>query len=191
MSKRSLSLSLLAAVSLLLSSASQAHLIKVFAYASEGRIEGTVYFAGGDPVSGARIKFKQPNSNADIGSDNEQLTDAKGRFSLTRPTLDPILVVANTGDGHVAEWLIDSVAAPASIPAHTQPSTSPAESHSISSKALEDRIEQALARQLAPLRLELQQQASRARLSDILGGLGTLIGIAGALLWWRSRQPQP
>ena len=48
-------------------------------------------------------------------------------------------------------------------------------------------MEQAVARQIGPLRRELQASQQRARLSDIIGGIGLIFGIAGVVLWWRSR----
>ncbi len=57
-----------------------------------------------------------------------------------------------------------------------------------STELSEAMIERAVARQLGPLRLQLEQQQDRARLSDILGGIGIIFGLAGITMWWRSRR---
>lgn len=53
---------------------------------------------------------------------------------------------------------------------------------------LAELIQTAVAKEVGPLRMELQQADARAKLSDIIGGLGFIFGIAGIALWWRSRQ---
>jgi nickel transport protein len=50
------------------------------------------------------------------------------------------------------------------------------------------RVEQAVARQLGPLRDALRACEEQRRLRDILGGLGYIVGLAGLGLWWRSRR---
>ncbi|WP_426415080.1 carboxypeptidase-like regulatory domain-containing protein [Aestuariirhabdus sp. LZHN29] len=167
----------------LLSFPTHAHLLKVFAYGAGERIEGSVYFAGGEPVSGAAISLFDA-AGTSLAADT--LSDTEGNFSLIRPSTSAHRVQASTGDGHVAQWQLAS-ASPAPDRTVSQPAGRAGES---APNELERRVERAVARQIGPLRLELQQQASRARLSDLLGGLGTLLGIAGALLWWRSRQPR-
>jgi nickel transport protein len=49
-------------------------------------------------------------------------------------------------------------------------------------------IEQAVARQVRPLREELLAAQGRAGLRDVLGGIGYIFGLAGVLMWWRSRR---
>ncbi|NEX20507.1 carboxypeptidase regulatory-like domain-containing protein [Thiorhodococcus mannitoliphagus] len=49
-------------------------------------------------------------------------------------------------------------------------------------------IELAVARQIRPLREQLAASADSARLTDVLGGIGYILGITGLALWWRSRQ---
>ena len=90
---------------------------------------------------------------------------------------------------HRAEWPVAAAefasgGAPAIPPDHGRPVER-------NDAALARLVEQAVARQLGPLRLELQQYADRVRLADLLGGIGFIFGLAGVALWWRSRQPPP
>jgi nickel transport protein len=48
-------------------------------------------------------------------------------------------------------------------------------------------VEQAVARQVRPLREQLIAHQDRIRLQDLLGGIGYILGLAGLVLWWRSR----
>jgi nickel transport protein len=49
-------------------------------------------------------------------------------------------------------------------------------------------VEQAVARQIRPLREALQAHEERVRMRDILGGIGYIVGLAGLALWWSSRR---
>lgn len=48
-------------------------------------------------------------------------------------------------------------------------------------------IEQAVARAVRPLREQLALERERARLRDVLGGIGYILGLAGLWAWWRAR----
>ena len=58
----------------------------------------------------------------------------------------------------------------------------------VDANKLAELIQTAVAKEVGPLRMELQQADARAKLSDIIGGLGFIFGIAGIALWWRSRK---
>jgi nickel transport protein len=49
-------------------------------------------------------------------------------------------------------------------------------------------IEVAVARQIRPLREELLATRDALRLTDILGGVGYIFGLAGVALWWHARR---
>ncbi|MBK5965704.1 hypothetical protein CCR95_16830, partial [Thiocystis minor] len=61
------------------------------------------------------------------------------------------------------------------------------ETHDID-PALIAAIDQAVARQVRPLREQLIAAQDEVRLRDILGGLGYILGLTGLALWWRSRR---
>lgn len=167
---------------LLTHSVAEAHLLKVFAYVEGNNIHGSVYFAGGSAVEGALITIKDPA--------NQELANLKsspqGEFFYQAITRGDYQIYANTGDGHQAEWMIKSDA-PIESPLTTHQSA-PAEDSGHTNQQVASLVEQAVARQIGPLRESLQRNMDRARLSDILGGVGFIFGIAGIALWWRSKQ---
>jgi len=57
----------------------------------------------------------------------------------------------------------------------------------VADPALTAAIERAVERQVRPLRSELAAAQARARLQDVLGGVGYILGFAGLALWWRGR----
>ena len=132
-------------------------------------------------------------------------TDDQGKFSFKIPTeatagkLD-LLIVSEASMGHQGEWLLKAdsyldggksttaAAAPGvSTPATPTPSTSPAadigaKAASVDQQALEAALDKSLERHLAPLKEMLTDLTiHRTSLTDIIGGLGYILGIFG--LW--------
>jgi nickel transport protein len=172
-----------------------AHKLKVFARVEAGEIMGSVYFVGGAPASGAEVRVLR----ADGAVLATPATDAEGRFSYRPDAPGDYLVEADSGDGHVARWKLTAAEfapvaaqragqaevadAPGSVsgtPAASQPAPVP-------DRAIAALVDEAVARQVGPLREQLQAYEDKVRLHDVLGGLGYILGLAGLALWWRSR----
>ncbi len=182
---------------LALSTPAQAHKLRVFAAAEGPLITGLAYFAGGGAAGGARIRILDAQNRTLA----EPTPDAAGRFSYRAQAAMDLVIVAETGDGHRTEWRIPASDLTGSFPttdpgtaerpaaAPTAPATAPQTSASTGlDPLLTAAIEGAVARQLRPLREELQAFQEQARLRDILGGLGYILGLMGLALWWRSRR---
>ncbi len=174
-----------------------AHKLQVFASADGARIEGSAYFGGGGAAPGAQISIL----DADGKTLAEPVPDAQGRFSFQAQAPVDHVVVARTGDGHKAEWRVTASELAAgfpgsAVPAARVPALSPGsmptpaavEASARPDPTLVASIEQAVSRQVAPLRQELMAAQDQARLRDILGGIGYILGIAGLAAWWRARR---
>ncbi|WP_428635151.1 carboxypeptidase regulatory-like domain-containing protein [Sedimenticola sp.] len=177
---------------LLVQGSAEAHLLKLFAYVEGEQIHGSVYFAGGANAAGAALTVR----DADDRLLAEFTTDAQGVFSYTPAAPGDYQLRADTGDGHQAEWRIRTDEFAASLPTDSKTVTSPAQTapaqqNTPSDARLAALIEQALAHQIGPLREALQRSEARARLSDIIGGVGFIFGLAGVALWWRNRKGPP
>jgi nickel transport protein len=176
---------------LLWNTGAEAHLLKLFAYVEGQEIHGSAYFAGGAAATGAPVTV--------TGADGQTLatlpTDPQGAFRYHADSAGDYRLRVDTGDGHQAEWLIRAAefgqAVPETAIAATPPSAPQSPAGSVADARLAALIEQALARQIGPLREALQRSDERARLSDILGGIGFIFGLAGIALWWRGRQGGP
>ena len=184
------------------SGACHAHLLRVFAAVEGARIEGYAYFAGGARAGGARVTV----ATGDGRPVAEVQPDGEGAFAYPVSVRQDYLVVADTGDGHRAEWRIaanefgsefGSVGTGEALPAGparrpqavAQPS--PDDPAAPTASVLEAAVERAVARQVRPLREALEAERARARLHDILGGIGYIVGVAGLALWWRRRGDGP
>ncbi len=183
----------LALVLVLASAETLAHKLQVFAFADGARIEGSAYFAGGGAATGARISILDPAGKVLA----EPVPDGEGNFSYQAQAPADHLVVAETGEGHRAQWRVGAAelaaafpgtAAPTGAPAPPGPAAAQAPTTAGTDEALLALIEQAVGRQIGPLRQELMAAQERARLRDILGGIGYILGVAGLAAWWRSRR---
>lgn len=179
-------------------SPAHAHKLKVFATAVGERIEGTVYFVGGGPARGARILIENPD-----GTLIEALNaDDAGAFAFTAKLRADHVIVTNSADGHSARTTIPASLLPASLPlpapelgtslAEAREAVVPAPSQEGGTgdlAAMESRIAEAVAQQVAPLREQLSTYEDQVRLRDVLGGLGYILGLAGLFAWMRARRP--
>ncbi len=163
----------------LLSFPTQAHLLKVFASAQGDQIEGFVYFSGGAPTA-AQVDI----SSADGRQLAQLSTDNQGHFIY--PTQSPIdhLISADTGDGHLAKWTVSS----SELQGTTVPPAYPSKEATQKRETGSMSFEQAIARQIAPLRLQIIQLEERIKLQDMLGGIGYILGLAGLAAWFHSRK---
>lgn len=163
-----------------------AHALRVFA-ASEGQhIVGSAYFAGGAKAPGVQI-----SASTRDGQRLAQLqTDASGNFSYAPGIVADQVIRADAGDGHAAEWIIPASDLGTPPSSALSPLTAPAQEVMVNpaGATCPPGIEQALARQLRPLREQLLRLEEQRRLQDILGAIGYLFGIAGLALWWRNRR---
>ncbi|MEH6625542.1 MAG: hypothetical protein V7739_03790 [Motiliproteus sp.] len=186
-------------LTLLVSPQASAHLLKLFVYAEGNLLQGSCYFAGGSAAKGVNIRIL-----AATGDEIAKLqSDDQGEFSYQASTTRDYRLIADSGDGHRAEWTVkaDEMTPPSDLQADlgngtivstTSPPINPSQASSINNNELailvERSVTRAVAKQVGPLRQELQRNADKARLADIVGGIGFMFGLAGILLWWRSRR---
>jgi nickel transport protein len=167
----------------LFSSVAEAHLLKVFAFAEDDQIMGRTYFVGGAPAAGASVQV------LDI---DEQLLaslkpDANGEFSYQPTSSIDHIIVANTGDGHEARWVITAEELTGGLP--SPPSSELSDERELpDTSQLTVLVEQAVARQVRPLREELIAYEEQVRFRDVIGGIGYILGIFGVVAWWQQKR---
>ena len=144
-----------------------AHRLKVFASGLADQITGYGYFTGGGRAAGAEAVL------ATLGGDiiARKTTDQEGRFQFTVTLRQDYQVTLDTGDGHIATFIISATELNDTLPmAATQtgrehpvprPSTTVSAVSSIDQAALTGLIEQAVAKQITPLRAQLDAYEAR------------------------------
>jgi nickel transport protein len=178
-----------------------AHKLRVFALPEGNRISGYTYFGGGERVSGITVRMFGPNGEA-LG---EVVSDDRGGFVFEAKARVDHRLEADAGSGHLAEFVVraEDLSAgvgdePAGPAAPMTPTTGFAPTGmtaavstppSVVTPPLEEQIERAVARQLRPLREQLEQYEQSVRWHDVLGGIGYILGLAGLAGWLLGRRP--
>ncbi len=182
-----------------------AHRVLVFAYALGDTIHTESKFIPDTPVRQGKVLVLDGKTGKELLTGQ---TDDKGKFSFQIPAAAAagkmdLKIVVEAAMGHRGEWLLkaDSYlsdakpAATSSPPAASAPAATPApaspgvKAANIEQEALEVALNKALERQLAPLKEMLTELSMhRTSLTDILGGIGYILGFFGLWAYLQSRK---
>jgi nickel transport protein len=190
-----------------------AHRVLVYAFTEGDTIHTESKFVGSGPVQKGGVKVQDKKTGQDLLTGT---TDDQGKFSFKVPPeaaaqrMD-LLIVVEASMGHQGEWLLKAdsyipgaqTKAAATAPVvSTQTAAAPAASPTVGSgakathvdqQALEAALDKSLERHLAPIKEMLTELTiHRTSLTDILGGLGYIMGIFGLWAFFMSKkQPKP
>ena len=171
-----------------------AHKVNIFAYVEEGKIYTESYFSDGKKCVESKIEVFDNQGNKLL----EGLTDGEGMFSFEIPFGDGDLKLVLTASmGHRAEYIIqadelgnikglieEKIEEPVSA-------VSP-EVSSFDLKEIQSLIEDTLDEKLKPIMREMREikksQEDRISPTEIIGGIGYIIGIFGIVAYFLSRK---
>lgn len=188
----------------------QGHKIHVFAWVSGNTITVESNFSGDRPLRNGNVTVKDEQSGTIL---LQGTGDEKGIFTFPIPArakdaaMD-LLIVVSGSEGHQNQWLVpaeeylsySSQEAPANPPATPQdPSIGgesqpdiPPEQADIGNAELKQMLQELLNQELAPIRRSLAKAEDKSPdFSDIMGGIGYLLGLAGLVAWLRNRPQKP
>jgi nickel transport protein len=164
-----------------------AHKVTVFAWIEGDTIHTESKFSGGKKVKGGKIEiFDQLDRKILEGT-----TDDQGNFAFSRPqNATAIKIVLTAGMGHTNFWRIAAEELGGARAVQAQPSPNPQpettdEVH-LNANAIEQIVERAVEKKLAPLKAQLAQQAWGLR--DIVAGIGYILGLMGLASYIRYRK---
>jgi len=171
-----------------------AHKVNVFAYVEGDKVYSESYFNDGKKCVDSKIEVFDNQGNKLL----EGLTDKEGEFSFEVPSEDGDLKIVLTASmGHRAEYLIranelgdikglieEKIEEPVSA-------VSP-EISSLDLKEIQSLIEDTLDEKLEPIIREMREikksQEDRISPTEIIGGIGYIIGIFGVIAYFLSRK---
>ena len=169
----------------------EAHSIYIFAYPEKSQICTNSYFGGKAKVRGGRVSMATVSGEVLAKAQS----DEEGNACFEWPELiQDLLFRVESGDGHKAEFKLP--AASLMTAASPEPNQNPPQDEAAASAGSPPAAPGGLTsddlhRALSPIMLKLaemeSEQKSRVNLKDIIGGLGWIIGLAGAALWAASR----
>jgi nickel transport protein len=173
------------------SAPAQAHKVMVFAYQEGGTVYAEGYFADGKKAQDSLVEVFAANGAKLL----EGKTDDNGLFSFPMPDSPEIRIVLTASMGHRAECTL-KVSSDAARPsaAKEEASGTIQQGEKAAEAVGEDRIRaivsEELDRKIAPLAREvaLLHQEKGPSLTDIIGGIGYIIGIMGLLMYFKARR---
>jgi nickel transport protein len=182
-----------------------AHRVSIFAWIDGDTVHTESKFSGSKMVKGGTVKVFDMENNLLL----EGTTDDNGGFSFGIPKRVPLRLELAAGAGHGNEWSIsaDEIGASAGSPEETQsvastpsPETSNdktaadtrisrEEMEEIVARAVEQAVEKAVDQKMKPVMKILSDMSdSGPKMSDIVGGIGYIIGLVGIGAYFGSRR---
>ena len=147
----------------LAAAAAHAHALRLSVQPEVDALRGQALYADGTAARGERVElFEVGGAQSPVAT---AVTDAEGRFRLPAAPGRTYRVVVEGDEGHRAE-AIAVLAAPAAGA----------------------ELGAAIRAELAPLRQDLARLEHRIRMSDVIGGVGFIVGLFGAAAWWMARR---
>jgi nickel transport protein len=144
-----------------------AHGLNLSLQAAADGVVGQAFYADGTPARNEAVTLFGTDADKPLA---EASTDAQGRFRLPLTVAGSYRVVVDGDEGHRAEAAI----------VWTPVTAAPAADSAAALAA-------AVRAEVAPLREDIARLQARVRLSDLVGGIGFVVGLFGAYAWWRAR----
>jgi len=177
----------LAAILLISAGSAFAHKVSVFAYSDGKAVHVEGYFADGAGCINCAVTAYDAGTGEKLA---EGKTDREGMYSFPTPDasaktggVEAMKIVLDAGMGHGGQFILSLAGDDAQATAAPEdPVVMAAESGEGQPATLPHDIEEALDRKLAPLVAEvrrLRQDMERPGLTEILGGIGYIVGLAG------------
>lgn len=171
-----------------------AHKVNVFAYVEGEKIYTESYFNDGKKCIDSKIEVFDNQGNKLL----EGLTDKEGEFSFEVPLEDENLKIVLTASmGHRAEYSISADEIRGSVGLIKEENEEPVsivfpETSSVDLKEIQSIIEDTLDEKLKPIMREIieikKSQEDRISPTEIIGGIGYIIGIFGIAAYFLSRK---
>ena len=192
-------------------STASAHKVSIYAYAEDGKVFAEGYFVDGSKAKNSRIEVFNARSGKKL---LEVKTDKKGEASFKIPEVAPLKLVITASMGHKNDYTISENEVREAMGSKEQgvrskesedreqitesgpqiPETTGtlrATTHGLSPSEIETIVDRTLERKLKPIKnilLQIQESSSRPGISEILGGIGYILGLMGIVMYVKSRR---
>lgn len=172
-----------------LAAPASAHRVNVFAWVEGDTVNTESFFSDGKKASNAQIEV--------FDSRGERLlsgkTDKEGMFSFKLPDKTDLKIVLHASMGHRAEFNLSGSEVMGSVEGgRSEPvgkSTSIEGAPCISKEEIQAVVEKVLDEKLRPMQKRLAQYQKRGPdITEILGGIGYIIGLMGVAIYFSHRK---
>ncbi|MCR6630589.1 MAG: hypothetical protein NVV74_11365 [Magnetospirillum sp.] len=179
-----------ALVAVLAAAPAWAHKMKVFATAEGSTVSGYAYFNADSRAIQSKVVVAGPDGSPVF----EGATDEHGQFAFQATRRMDHIITVDGGDGHVASFTVTAAELPDNLPAGTAAAPTPLAATNGGAAPAADlhaAIEQAVVRQIRPLREQIDAYQEKIWWHDVLGGIGYIIGMAGLAFGLANRKRPP
>jgi nickel transport protein len=163
-------------------SIAQAHKLNIFTYVESGKIFVESYFSDGIVPKDAKVKVSDAEDKVIL----EGMVNEEGSYTFDIPDTPKVTIFVDAGLGHVVSATLEggemtSVNSAAGA-AMAGDDTSPAVA------GLEAQIRRAVAEANKPMARELSALKNKVYTSDIIGGIGFIVGFLGLYAFMKARK---
>lgn len=189
-----------------------AHKVNIFAYAQGGKIYAEGYFVDGTKCKNSVIEVVDGNTGEQL---LEGKTDDNGQMSFPIPRVTALKLILHAGAGHQNDYMLTEEEVRDAMPAvkkqaerrnEQKKKAVPEQKQTkreqvarventiyppVSSGELETVVEKVVDSKLQPvlkILLELQEKSGKPGVTEILGGIGYIIGILGIIAYYKGRR---
>ncbi|HHM05716.1 MAG TPA: hypothetical protein ENJ19_08230 [Gammaproteobacteria bacterium] len=171
----------------------EAHKVNLFAFVEQGQVFVQGYFSDGKMAKNATVRVFGEGGRVLL----DGKTDTAGEFSFPMPGEIPRRLVLDAGLGHIAEYRLDDdpdlAATLVADPAEGDSAGDVAGETGVAAVVrvdgeLEAVVGKAVAEAVRPLAREINALKTQRSTSDIVGGIGLIVGLLGGFAYWKSRQ---
>ena len=196
---------------LLFVSLANAHKVNIYAYAEDGLVHSESYFVDGTKCKNSVLEVFDEKDGTKL---LEGKTDKEGKFSFKIPKVTSLKLVLHASMGHQSDFTIGEdevreamgVKQPSKSPSVKVPSKSEgsasiktqknetaekSELKGISESEIETIVESVIDRKLKPMErmlVKLQESSGKPGITEIIGGIGYIIGILGIVAYFKVRR---
>lgn len=175
-----------------------AHKVNMFAFAEGDQVFVEGYFSDGKRAKNSEVIVYGPDGDVLV----KGVTDEEGAYTFDIPGPGDLRITLNAGMGHMTEYVIASnelsgvdAGAPVVetdhaniVPAADSASASPAAGAApVAAAVSRAELKKALGEAIRPLMRGISELEERRSFSDIVGGLGFIVGIAGVYFYVKAR----
>jgi len=176
---------------------SYAHKVSIYAYAEDGTVFAEGYFVDGSKAKNSLIEVFNDKSGKKL---LDVKTDAKGEASFRIPEIAPLKLVITASMGHKNDYTVSEDEIRQAMgerpvgglrqEAGVNPEAG-GENRGEVNDEIEAAVERVIERKLQPVKnilLQIKEDTSRPGITEILGGIGYILGLMGIIMYYKSRK---
>ncbi len=189
---------------LLLSENVFAHKVNIFAYAENGKVFTESYFSDGKGAMNSMVEVFDGRNKKSLLTGK---TNKNGEFSFKIPQATDLRIVITASMGHKNEYILSEDEVKAALgktktannlasksTKREEKQTSLKATTPIDSSKLETIVERAIEKKISPIMkklMKMEEQMSKPSISEILGGIGYILGLMGVVIYFKYRLKKP